>query len=105
MYRKIRNLILTVRTYPYIRIKEEEDFTASEILLTLNVRMVLTSQAWIYATYGSGVKSGVTLFGGVGVCLAGLRWLVNRLRLSTDGFLEEALLSRLRNSDNNSLVI
>ena len=67
--------------------------------------MVLTSQAWIYATYGSGVKSGVTLFGGVGVCLAGLRWLVNRLRLSTDGFLEEALLSKLRNSDNNSLVI
>ena len=107
MYRKIRNLILTLRKYPFSYIiKEEEDFTASEILLTLNVHIVLTSQAWIYATYGSGVKSGVTLFGGVGVvCLAGLRWLVNRLRLSTDGFLEEALLSKLRNSDNNSLVI
>ena len=99
-------MILTLRKYLfYIEIKEDEDFTASETLLTLNVHIVLTSQAWIYATYGSGVKSGVTLFGGVGVCLAGLRWLVNRLRLSTDGFLEEALLSKLRNSDNNSLVI
>ena len=80
--------------------KVKEVFTASEIILTLNVHIVLTSQAWRYATYGSGVDSGVTLLGGVGVCLTGLAFF-----LATDGFLEEALLSKLRNSDNNSLVI
>ena len=82
------------------KIKVKEVFTASEILLTLNVHIIITSQAWSYATYGSGVESRVKLFGGVEVCLTGLAFF-----LATDCFLEEAVLSKLRNSDNNSLVI